>query len=57
MNKKAYQAPSIEVVKIQHTEMLMGTNDNKVRTLRTNLDSGDGLNYVGSDAEYDGDVH
>lgn len=57
MNKKAYQAPSIEVVKIQHTEMLMGSNGNKVRTLQTNLESGDGLNYVGSDADYNGDVH
>ena len=56
MNKKAYQAPSIEVVKIQHTEMLMGSNGNKVRTLRTNPDSGDGLNYVGSDADYNGDA-
>ncbi len=57
MNKKAYQAPSIEVVKIQHTGMLMNSNGNKVRTLQTNLDSGDGLNYVGSDADYNGDVH
>ena len=57
MNKKAYQAPSIEVVKIQHTGMLMGSDDNKVRTLQTNPDSSDGLNYIGSDAEYDGDVH
>lgn len=55
MNKKAYQAPSIEVVKIQHTEMLMGSDDNKVRTLQTNLDNGDGLNYVGSDADYNGE--
>lgn len=55
MNKKAYLAPSIEVVKIQHTEMLMGSNDNTVRTLRTNLGSGDGLNYVGSDADYNGE--
>lgn len=56
MNKKAYQAPSIEVVKIQHTEMLMGS-DNKVRTIQTNFDNGDKLNYVGSDADYNGDVH
>ena len=45
----------MEVVKIEHTEMLMGSNDT-VRTIQTNLDNGDGLNYVGSDAEYSDDA-
>ena len=44
----------MEVVKIEHTEMLMGSNE--VRTIQTNLDNGDGLYYAGSDADYDGDI-
>ena len=45
----------MEVVKIEHTEMLMASNDT-VRTIQTNLDNGDGLYYAGSDADYDGDI-
>ena len=48
MNKKEYQKPAMQVVKILHTGMLMTSGNTEVHSLR-----GGSLNYGGSDEGYD----
>ena len=55
MNKKAYQEPSMKVVKIQYTGVLMTSGDDVLNTL-TNLDDEDSFDFGGSDEGYTGDA-
>jgi len=55
MNKKAYQEPSMKVVKIQYTGMLMTSGDDVLNTL-TNLDGEDSFDFGGSDEGYTDDA-
>ena len=49
--KKTYEKPTMHVVKIQHTGMLMTSGSNEVQSLR-----GGYFDYGGSDEDYDGDA-
>jgi hypothetical protein len=55
MNKKAYQEPTMKVVKIQYTGVLMTSGDDVLNTL-TNLDDEDSFDFGGSDESYTGDA-
>ena len=51
MNKKEYQKPAMQEVRVQHTGMLMTSGDKDVKSLQ-----GGYLDYGGSDEGYSGDV-
>ena len=48
--KRIYQKPTMKAVQLQHHTMLLSGSDYEVKSL------GGGLNYRGSDKDYDGDV-
>ena len=45
MNKKHYQKPAMQVVMLQHQQTLLAGS---VRTLSTNLDTEDEIEYTGN---------
>ena len=55
MKKKEYQKPSMKVIKIQYTGVLMTSGDDVLNTL-TNLDDEDSFDFGGSDEGYTDDA-